>query len=148
MHKITLRLIVPMCCMLLTVIAACGTATATPSQTTPTPAAKSLLTLKTITPGPDLSPKGTATPASGLVRVDMGDSYFYPSLITVTVGSTVQWKHMGNIAHDILSRERNWGVAFITAGGVFENTFRREGVYDYYCGIHAPGMTGRIVVVR
>lgn len=111
-------------------------------MTRPTPA------LKTITPAPAPHVRTTPTIGFGTVRVDAGENFYYPDVITVTVGTAVQWQHVGVTAHDVTARDRSWGVALIPLGGYWEYTFRQPGVYDYYCLIHAPGMVGRVVVVK
>ena len=84
----------------------------------------------------------------GFARVDVGEYFYYPSVVTVTVGTTVGWKQVGELAHDVTAVDRTWGVALVPRAGYFEQVFSREGVYDYLCQLHAPGMRGTVVVVR
>ncbi len=136
-------------------LAGCRTPTAFPAPPPPTPPAatvppvtRAAPALKTITPTPASRVPATPTIGFGTVRVDAGENFYYPEVITVTVGTAVQWHHVGVTAHDVTARDRSWGVALIPLGGYWEYTFRQTGVYDYYCLIHAPGMVGRVVVVK
>ena len=139
---------------LILTLAGCRTPTAAPTAP-PTAVAASVApvtraapALKTITPAPAARAPVTPTLGFGTVRVDAGDNFYYPTVVTVTVGTAVQWHHVGQTAHDVTAADRSWGVALIPLGGYWEYTFRQAGVYDYYCLIHAPGMTGRVVVVK
>ena len=143
-----------LCLTLLLTLAGCRTPTATPAAP-PTLSAATLPAvtraapaLKTVTPAAQAGPRATPTIGFGTVRVDAGENFYYPDVITVTVGTAVQWHHVGVTAHDVTAPDRSWGVALIPLGGYWEYTFRQPGVYDYYCLIHAPGMTGRVVVLK
>jgi plastocyanin len=81
------------------------------------------------------------------LEVDAGDYFFHPDVLTVTVGATVRWNHVGSTGHDVTAVDGSWGTALIPVAGYFEHTFTREGVYDYICALHPPGMRGRIVVI-
>ena len=149
------RFVALICLSLILTVTGCRTPTASPAQTLPLPpvatqrpATRPAPALKTITPAPAAQARPTPTLGFGTVRVDAGDNFFYPNVITVTTGTVVQWHHVGQTAHDVTARDRSWGVALIPLGGYWQYTFPREGVYDYYCLIHAPGMVGRVVVVK
>lgn len=84
---------------------------------------------------------------SGFTTVDIGDSYFYPNVLTVTVGTRVRWTHMGSALHDISSTDRSWGIGRMLHGNAFDVTFTRTGEFPYVCFLHLPGMTGQVIVV-
>ena len=129
------------------VLAGCRTPTVEVIPT-PRPPVRLAIPLKSVTPEPTAKPLVTPTIGSGRVPLEIHDNYFEPQTITVTVGSTLTWRHLGNVAHDITGGDRAWGGSLITSGGAWQLTFGREGVYDYYCSIHQPSMRGRIVVVK
>lgn len=151
-------------CFVVLTVAQVGCRTNTSSQPTPAPPtappptaplpkatvvpARPVLAPQTVTPVVYRGPVGTATPASGLVRVDAGDNFYYPDDLTVKVGTTVRWMHVGQTAHDVTARDKSWGIQLIPLGGYYEFTFHREGVYEYHCVIHNPAMTGKVIVVR
>lgn len=86
-------------------------------------------------------------PLSGLVRVDAGDDWFLPEVVTVTVGTTVRWYHVGEEAHNAFAIDGSWGTPEFGIGRYAEHRFNSTGRYSYQCTLHAPGMSGIIVVV-
>jgi plastocyanin len=79
--------------------------------------------------------------------VDVGDYFFYPDVLTVTVGMTVRWNHVGSTGHDVTAEDRSWGINVIPMASYYEYTFTRPGIYPYLCYLHRPGMLGTVSVV-
>jgi plastocyanin len=115
---------------------------------TPRPTGWLALPLASITPGPTSGPRPTPTVGSGLVRVEISDNFFDPQVITVTVGSMIDWRHLGITTHDVTAVDRSWGGSLIMGGNTWQQRFERTGEFDYYCTIHSSGMRGRVVVVN
>ena len=84
--------------------------------------------------------------------IHMQAGSFSPNAITVARGGRVTWVNDNAVAHDITPNNPQqpgaWTARKIAAqaGVEFTHTFTQSGTYDYHCTIHAPGMTGRIVV--
>ncbi len=114
-------------------------ASATPFHTAP-------LIRQTITPAP--TPVGSRTPEvlSGTVTVEMGDEFFLPTAITVTVGTTVTWVNRGQDAHTATARDGSFGSPTLDFGGSYSYTFMKRGRYEYTCLFHTD-MFGVVVVV-
>ena len=83
-------------------------------------------------------------------RVEIGDDYFAPDEINVTVGATVSWQiSSGENNHDVVSNEGLFrSNSPMTRGvDVFTFTFTRPGEFRYVCSYHIPqGMVGKVVV--
>lgn len=91
------------------------------------------------------------------------DVWFEPVGLRVEPGRTIRWivdrgvhtstayhPDNGDFPHRMPEEAAAWDSGHLTgAGEAYEYTFRREGVYDYFCRPHeAAGMVGRIVVAR
>ena len=75
------------------------------------------------------------------------DFFFHPKVLTVTVGTTVRWNHVGSTGHDVTAVDRSWGTSLIPLAGYFEHTFTREGTFEYTCVLHFPAMYGTVIVI-
>lgn len=135
-------------CLLAGVTAACA-ATAPAPVATPAPAV--LATPATVPPrtsAPTIA--GTPVPAivSGTALVEAGDAFFSPAQLTVTVGTTVVWRIVGQSAHDVTARDGSFGSSALSFGSTFTHVFTAPGLYPYVCTIHAgDGMFGEVRVV-
>ncbi len=83
--------------------------------------------------------------------IEVGDYYFYPQVVTVTVGTAVIWNPVGYLVHTIVpvkppSRWRG-GVTAGVGTRVYQFIFNRPGTYKYTCDYHPSAMDGRIIVV-
>jgi len=103
--------------------------------------------------------------------VDMTAVAFEPKQLTVQVGDTVAWKHVGGEAHVVFAyedeipegatywasggfesqsaAESGWeaGEGAVQSGQSYVYTFETEGTHGYYCLPHeAAGMVGSVVV--
>lgn len=120
----------------------------TPPPMTSTSAARGM----TLTPSPaSPRPAATATPADGQMEITIGDYYFYPQVVTVTVGTTVTWMPVGVLFHTIVSKDSPPVFEGATGGvgtRVFRFTFRKPGVYAYHCDYHPGAMDAWVVVIE
>jgi plastocyanin len=82
------------------------------------------------------------------VTVQMGDNTFTPDSVTVNVGDTVTWNHVGNNPHDVTADNGAFSSPRRMANGQsFSWTATAPGTFTYTCTIHAArGMKGTIVV--
>jgi plastocyanin len=124
----------------------------------PTLAAQPALTsmavaARAMTITPSLAPRvrPTGTPAVGEMKIIVGDYYFNPQVVTVTVGTRVSWVPEGVLYHTIVSNDSPPVFRGGTAGlgtRAFERTFRRPGVYKYHCDYHPGAMNAVVVVIE
>ena len=123
-------------CSWVVLATACGATnvpSATPSATATSPVIRASPTLVVFSRG----------------RVEMGDDYFAPDEINVTVGATVIWLiSSGENNHDVVSNEGLFRSNSPMNRGVdmFTFTFNKPGEYRYVCSYHIPQMVGKVVV--
>lgn len=133
-------------CSLSLLAAACASATG-PSTGTAS---------ATRTPAPSV---GTASPAlltptatstrSSTVRISIGDNFFAPDEVTVTVGTTVAWQiDVGENPHDVIASDGSFRSSSpMNRGDTFSYTFTKAGEYGYVCSFHiVEHMTGKVIV--
>ena len=139
MRRLVLAL--PLVCALTACAADAPTAAA---GTTPPFHTATLLT-QTRTPAP--TSVGSAAPPSfsGFAMIEMGDQWFLPPQIVVTVGSVVTWINRGQLSHTATARDRSFGSPNIEFGNTFSYTFTKPGRYPYYCLLHGD-MFGEVDV--
>lgn len=119
-----------------------------------------LLTIALLTP----QWAGTTAAAQQTVVVKMLDMppSFDARAITISVGTTVEWRNVGNSVHhatdnhetainrdDVASPQGAsvFDSGFLRPGETFTHTFTKPGVYRYVCAVHeASGMVGEVVV--
>lgn len=85
--------------------------------------------------------------AAKTVNVEIGDNFFKPDSLTVQVGDTIVWSHMGNRPHNVTAD----GGAFsseqrMANGQTFTFTATTAGTYSYICTIHPNQMKATLVV--
>ena len=94
------------------------------------------------TTGPGSNPPPTTPTAT--TKVSVGNDFFQPSAIQVTVGSTVTWTWDSNaVVHNVTFPDGS-GSGNLGASATFSKTFSTAGTFSYQCTIH--GMSGSIVV--
>ena len=91
-----------------------------------------------------LIPDGAAIPADDQL-------YYDPTVLDISVGTTVVWDNVDNTMHTATSGTPDNGADGVfdsdvmMAGDIFEFTFNDAGSYDYYCILH-PWMVGTVNV--
>lgn len=88
---------------------------------------------------------GDSTAPNDEVVIEMRDNSFSPSERTVSVGTTVRWRNVGEFPHNSTSTTSAWTSGDIQPNASFSRSFDTAGTFDYECTLHA-GMTGRIIV--
>jgi plastocyanin len=104
--------------------------------------------LATLSVGLGFAPVAAA-PARGQVTVQIKDNFYDPQTITVPVGTTVVWMHVGRAPHTITTDDAKTDSGRLDNGQQFQLTFNKAGTFGYYCDFHGgpgEGMFGRIVV--
>ncbi len=86
------------------------------------------------------------------VTVNIVDSSFTESTITVPVGTTVIWTHNGQNLHTVTLDDGSFDSDTFSSGDTFIYTFDQAGTYTYYCKFHGGpggvGMSGTIIVTE
>ncbi|MCL6547278.1 MAG: cupredoxin domain-containing protein [Alicyclobacillus sp.] len=88
--------------------------------------------------------------AQNTVVVHMGNFAFQPVTLHVTAGTTVVWDNDDTMPHAVTSgANRSFDGRFnsgdLEPGQTFSYTFKKPGVYPYYC-IYHPTMNGTVLV--
>lgn len=131
--------------MLSVMLSGCGETASTRSMPTATSAAPAVDSIQPLVTATLMStPTTRVLPAN---RVDVGDNFFYPRIITVTVDTKVSWTNVGAANHDVTAMDRSWGGRNLGMTESYEESFSREGVYEYECVAHRPGQRGKVVVI-
>ncbi|HXV66114.1 MAG TPA: plastocyanin/azurin family copper-binding protein [Nitrosopumilaceae archaeon] len=79
----------------------------------------------------------------------IGQTYYDPQDITVTLGTTIKWNNNDEVMHTVTSGTLESGPTGIFDSGIlntgasFEHTFSSAEKVDYYCIVH-PWMTGSV----
>ena len=93
----------------------------------------------------------TVSIAKGAGIQQIGQTYYDPQDITVSVGTTVKWINNDETIHTVTSGTVEGGPtgifdsSIIDAGNSYEFTFDSSGTFDYYCIVH-PWMMGSVTV--
>ncbi len=88
-------------------------------------------------------PSPTTTP--GIVDVEIRDFEFNPSVITITMGTSVRWTNYDLDYHTVTSDIGLFDSGNIQQGETYVRQFNEAGSYDYHCTPH-PYMVGTVNV--
>jgi plastocyanin len=77
--------------------------------------------------------------------VDIRDSKYLPSTLTVPVGTTVRWTNHDEETHTVTATAGGFGSLGLDLDETYTYTFTAPGTYSYGCDLH-PFMSGTIVV--
>jgi plastocyanin len=83
--------------------------------------------------------------ASITTNVTVGDIFFSPKNVTISVGDKVKWTWTGSIQHSTTSNTRLWDSGLRGKGATFANTFNTAGSFPYHCTLHSS-QVGTITV--
>lgn len=88
--------------------------------------------------------------AQQLHIVNVNDSFFAPSSLTIQVGDTVRWTNAaGGLSHNVTADDGSF-ASQTSSSFTFQVTFDTAGVFRYYCTLHGSsgggGMSGTITV--
>jgi len=123
---------------------ACAAAAPSAGQTS-APFRTATLVTQTRTPTP--TSVGSVAPPffSGRAAIDMGDQWFLPEQIVVSVGTAVTWVNRGQLAHTATARDASFDSKNLDFGRTFTYTFTKPGRIQYFCTLHGD-MIGEVDV--
>jgi LysM repeat protein/plastocyanin len=106
------------------------------------------------TPAPTTTATTTATATATITNtttpVILLSNAYIPSVITITVGTTVQWTNLDPTNHTVSSGAPGAldgkFQSPLAQNQTFSHTFSTVGTYPYFCEIHGAAMTGTVVV--
>jgi plastocyanin len=90
---------------------------------------------------------GGSTENSPPGDIEIGNNFFDPTSLPVTVGKTVTWAWKpGDVTHNVTFDDGAPGSGD-KSSGTFQRTFNSPGTFTYHCSIHgAAVMSGSITV--
>ena len=80
----------------------------------------------------------------------MGEHYFAPSTLRISVGTTVMWRMLGQQEHDVWSLDARdtFHSPTMGPGATYTHTFTKVGTFKYICIPHGgDGMYGEVIVI-
>ena len=103
--------------------------------------------------GPSALPIRAATAASRPTTASAADGSevgirgfaFVPSMLTVSVGTTVTWTNRDEEPHTVTSANGDFSSPGLDTDEAFSRKFTAPGTYTYFCALH-PHMTATIIV--
>jgi plastocyanin len=90
-----------------------------------------------------------ARAAVATVTVKVSSFQFTPKVVTVAVGSTVEWVNSGG-RHTVEADDGSFKSDTLADGAKFSHTFAKAGKYPYHCSFHGEkggkDMAGTVIV--
>lgn len=125
--------------------------TAPPTTTAAPTVPPTTIPATTVPPTTTNPPETTTTEGPDGTTIAIGDLFFRPSSLTVTVGEMVVWRHEGNFPHTTTAGVPGaptnlWQSGTLSGGDTFSVTFDTAGTFQYFCSIHPNDMRGTITV--
>jgi plastocyanin len=83
-----------------------------------------------------------------VARMSQRDKTFFPSVLPIVAGQKVEFDNQDVVVHNVFSRSvaRKFDAGKNRPGEKYTETFKKTGIIDVYCDIHAQ-MVASIVVV-
>ena len=122
--------------------------TGTPSPLTATSPTTTMPTTTTTTP---TTTTPTTTTLPNTHNLSIGDKFFEPTTVTISVGDTVEWINGGDKGHTVTSGavgnpDGLWDSGVLIGGASFSQTFTTSGTFQYFCKIHGDKMEATVIV--
>jgi plastocyanin len=73
------------------------------------------------------------------------DFKYQPSILTVKVGDTIEWKNADIFPHTVTAVDKSFDSTVISPGHSWKFIFRTAGTFDYFCTLH-PNMRAKLIV--
>jgi plastocyanin len=81
--------------------------------------------------------------AAPAAAVEMADLRFEPRDLTVKRGTTVTFRNVGKVTHNV--KGKSFFSRVVEPGASYRHRFDEAGAFDYVCTFH-PGMEGTLTV--
>lgn len=97
-------------------------------------------------PAPDAAPEKRAK-ASASKTVSVGDNFYTPVTISISVGDTVTWTNDGAAQHSATADDGSFDTGIFNSGQSRSETFTSAGNIPYFCTVHGQAQSGTIKVL-
>ena len=84
--------------------------------------------------------------AAADVSVSIGDNFYTPKTVNISVGDTVTWTNDGQAQHSATASNKSFDTGVFGPGASRSHTFKRAGTFDYFCTIHGTSQSGTVKV--
>jgi plastocyanin len=140
----TVRLPALIAVAMLTIAACSGGASPSPSAAAASTAASASPSAAAASAAASASaPASAAAGAAG--TVDIKNTAFNPTSLTVAAGTKVTWTNSDGFAHTVTLDDNSVDSGNIAGGVTFDHTFATAGTFAYHCKIHST-MHGTVTV--
>ena len=78
--------------------------------------------------------------------VTIGNNFFNPASVDITVGGTVTWNNTSQTSHDVTFATLTANNIPAHTSGTNARTFNSAGTFQYQCSIHGAIMSGTVIV--
>ncbi len=95
--------------------------------------------------GGSTAPQTPVVAQATAYTVEMRDFAFWPSDLTVSVGTRVTWVNRDDVPHDATADDGAWGTQLLNKGDEASLTFDTPETFSYHCTIH-PQMKATLTV--
>jgi plastocyanin len=75
----------------------------------------------------------------------MKDFKYQPSVLTVKVGDTIEWKNADIFPHTVTAVDKGFDSTAISPGHSWKFMVRTAGTLNYFCTLH-PNMKAKVIV--
>jgi plastocyanin len=83
---------------------------------------------------------------SATKTVSVGDNFYEPRTITISVGDTITWRNDGQADHTATAENGSFDTGTFGPGERRSETFDEARTFDYYCIIHGTSQSGTVRV--
>lgn len=97
-------------------------------------------------PAPDAAPEKRAK-ASASKTISVGDNFYRPATISISVGDTVTWTNDGAAQHSATADDGSFDTGIFNSGQSRSETFTSAGNIPYFCTVHGQAQSGTIKVL-
>lgn len=102
----------------------------------------------TTAPQPQKTPQAKSkAKASASKTVSVGDNFYTPVTVSITVGDTVTWKNDGAAVHTATADDGSFDTGVFDPGQSRSETFTSTGDISYFCTIHGQVQSGTVKVL-
>jgi plastocyanin len=145
------RALTPIACATLLALGGCGSSggSSSSSSTAKTTSSTSASPSLRVTTTPKFAP-ASGPVRSGIVPIAYRNIAISPDTVRVKVASTIVWKNLDNVEHNVTSEggPSRFASKDFGEGAKFQVKLLTPGVIHYECTIHPASMNGTIEVVR
>jgi plastocyanin len=98
-------------------------------------------------PAETRSAGGGVARAAASASVSIGDNFFSPASVSISVGDTVTWANNGQAQHSATANNGSFDTGVFGPGSSRSQTFNRAGTFSYYCTVHGQSQSGTVRVL-